>query len=348
MAKKQSPGHSASTGSGDRTSQLSIRPGLTIRAIEIFVTVGKSGSMSAAAERLSLSQPAISQAIGIMENALGIQLFDRSFRPPAMTLQATALMKYAEAIIDSIEKFDGALRLGHMAQLPSLRIGMLNSFAATMGPFIIDRLQHIAAELTVDSGYGATRLKCVADREFDFIVTSDESPPPPEVQMLPILTEPMLVVYPESYKGDPTKLQKLSADLDLIRFGRDPFLISRIDQSLRAKGIAPPHRYHLDTNEAALQMVAAGSGWTILPPLAIYRALGRGEAFRVALYPEETMTRTLMVVLRNDEGIHVAEQIHAAAVGALRQHFLPRAEALMPQIAKRLVLHELGPLAGRA
>ena len=340
MAKKGAADKSAAASAGERISQLTIRPGLSIRAIEIFVTVGKTGSMSAAAERLSLSQPAISQAINIMENALGVQLFDRSFRPPALTLQATALMKYAEAIVSSIEKFEGALRLGPMAQLPSLRIGMLNSFAATMGPFIIDRLRHIVSELTVDSGFGATRLQCVANREFDFVVTTDESPAPPEVQLIPIMTEPLLIVVPESYKGDPQKLTTLSTDLDLIRFGRDPFLISRIDQSLRAKGIVPPHRYHLDTNEAALQMVASGSGWTILPPLAVYRALGRGEALRVVAYPEDSMTRTLMVVLRRDEGLHLAEQIHAAAVGALRQHFLPKVNALMPDISNRLVLHE--------
>lgn len=330
----------AENGVSDHINQLTIRPGLTIRVIEIFVTVAKSGSMSAAAERLSLSQPAISQAIGIMENALGIQLFDRSFRPPALTLQATGLLKYAEAIVNSIEKFDGALRLGHMAQLPSLRIGMLNSFAATMGPFILDRLRHIAEEVTVDSGFSATRLRCVANRDFDFVVTTDESPPPPEVQLIPIMTEPMMIVVPESYKGDPQKLTKLSEDLDLIRFGRDPFLISRIDQSLRAKGIVPPHRYHLDTNEAALQMVASGSGWTILPPLALYRAMARGEAFKAIVYPDESMTRTMMVVYRKDEGLHLAEQIHEAAVGALRQYFLPKVDTLMPEIAHRIVLHE--------
>jgi DNA-binding transcriptional LysR family regulator len=333
----------AAPGKGERGGRLTIGSGLSVRSLEAFVTVANSGSMSAAAEQLGLTQPAVSQAISAMEASLGLKLFDRSTRPPALTFQAAALLRPAQAVIESLEALESALRLGQLAQLPSLRIGMLNSFAATMGPFMLDRLRHIATELTIESGFNATRTQAVVEREFDFVVTADESPLPPEVTVMPILTEPFLIVVPASYKGDMQQLKRLSVDLDFIRFGRDPFMISRLNQTLQSWGVPPQRRYHLDTSEAVLQMVEAGAGWTILPPLALYQALGRNKAIRVALYPETSMRRTIMVVFRRGEGLHVAEQIRAAALEALREHFLPNVATTMPGISKHVTLHEIEP-----
>src|SRR3981189_2610994 len=135
--------------------------GVTIRSLEIFVAVAQTGSMVAAAKRLDLTQPPISQVIAGLEASLGIGLFDRSVRPPALTLQGATLLKHAAAVTEAIGKFQSALRLGRSAQLPLLRIGMLNSFAASIGPHVIKRLRDIAAEWSVDSGFNATRMQAV-------------------------------------------------------------------------------------------------------------------------------------------------------------------------------------------
>ena len=62
------------------------------RLLETFVAVAQTGSMSAAAEQLGLSQPAVSQAVSALENATGTKLFDRTVRPPKLTLQARSLL----------------------------------------------------------------------------------------------------------------------------------------------------------------------------------------------------------------------------------------------------------------
>src|SRR6201999_2572677 len=98
------------------------------------------GSMSAAAQHLGLTQPAVSQAIGHMERTLDVLLFDRSKRPPILTLQGAALLEPASAVVNGLERFDNALRWSANEQLPLLRIGMLNSFAETIGPAVLARL----------------------------------------------------------------------------------------------------------------------------------------------------------------------------------------------------------------
>src|ERR1700729_3944820 len=196
-------------GAAEHPPPLSVGSGLTTRSLEVFVSVARAGTMSAAAEQLGMTQPAVSQLISQMETALNIQLFDRSKRPLILTLHGAALLEPAPAIVSGIERFEQALQWDLGGQMPLLRIGMLNSFAETIGPSVFTELRKSTAQLTIGSGFSATRMRAVADRELDFVITSDESPLLPGVTMAPILTEPFLIVAPESYKADPRATKRL-------------------------------------------------------------------------------------------------------------------------------------------
>ena len=297
-------------GAVEQLARLSVGSGLTTRSLEVFVSVARAGTMSAAAEQLGMTQPAVSQLINQMETALNVQLFDRSKRPLILTLHGAALLEPARAIVSGIERFEQALQWDLGGQMPLLRIGMLNSFAETIGPSVFTELRKSTAQLTIGSGFSATRMRA------------------------------FLIVAPESYKGDPRAIKPLSETLDLIRFGRDPFMHSRFDQTLRAWGISPTHHYHLDTHAAVLEMVASGVGWTILPPLAVYRAITRGDRFRVAPYPEQSMKRVMTVIAREGEGTQIVRIIHAAATEALNNKVLPVLRQHLPEIAAMMMLHD--------
>jgi DNA-binding transcriptional LysR family regulator len=334
--REVSPGNAV-----DRLAKATLGSGLTIRALETFVVVAKAGTMVAAAKQFKLTQPAISQMIASLEQSLGLQLFDRSVRPPVLTLQGTALVKHAIAITESVRQFRSTVRLGTAAQLPLLRIGILNSFATTMGPYIFKQLRNIAAEWSIDSGFHATRFRTVVDRDFDFAITADESPVPDEVKAMPILTEPFLLIVPAQYKNRNLSLAKMSEELDLIRFGRDPMLHSRFDRVLAKHGVVAQHRYHLDTTEAVLAMVAFGSGWTILPPLAVIKSVQRGDPVRALPFPGKPFHRTINVVSLKNEGLPLAQQIRDASIDALKQHFMQPLRKLMPEVVKLAKLHDV-------
>jgi DNA-binding transcriptional LysR family regulator len=335
MQKKTSAGRKPrAAGSPQRLARTMPPPGPSLRALEIFVAVAQSGSMVAAAKQMKLTQPAISQFIGGLEMNLGVQLFDRSVRPPALTLQGTALIQHARAITDAARQLQSAVRLGSGAPLPNLRIAMLNSFATTIGPHVIKRLQDVAGEWSIDSGFHATRYRTVADREFDFAITADESPVPDEVKAMPILTEPFLIIVPAGYRVKARSLKTLSGDLPLVRFGRDPKLHARIDRMLEKNGVIPQHRYHLDTTEAVIAMIAVGSGWTILPPLACYKSLARGDPIRAWPFPDQAFRRTINVASLKNEGEEIAAQIRNAAIDALKENFVPHVRALLPDCAR--------------
>lgn len=327
----------------DRLAKATLGAGLTIRALEIFSVVAKAGTMVAAAKQLKLTQPAISQMIAGLEQSLGIQLFDRSVRPPALTLQGTALIKHAAAITDSVRQFRSTVRLGTAAPLPLLRIGVLNSFATTMGPHIFKQLRNIAAEWSIDSGFHATRIRAVVDRDFDLAITADESPAPDEIEVQPILTEPLLLIVPSGYKGGDISLKALASDLELIRFGRDPILHTRLDRFLEKHEVVAQHRYHLDTTEGVLAMIGMGSGWAILPPLAVVKPLMRGDPIRALPFPGKPLYRTTNIISLKNDGRVLAAQIRLASTTALSEHFLPQVKRLIPKCLPMITVHEGRP-----
>src|SRR5262249_37016943 len=152
---------------------------------------------------------------------VGAQLFDRTVRPPKLTLQAKSLLPYAIAVTSSIERLEAALAFEGNGQLPSLRIGMLNSFAATLGPYVINPLRDVAQEWSVTTNYFDTRFEALVARRVDFVITSDEAPPPADVERMSILSEPFLLVLPKDYRKAGAGIKQITADLDMIRFGRD-------------------------------------------------------------------------------------------------------------------------------
>src|SRR6202007_1766016 len=107
-------------------------------------------------------------------------------------------------------------------------------------------------------------------------------------------------------------------------------------QVLQKNSIAPHRRYHLDTNEAVLSMVAMGLGWTILPPLAVFKSIEKGADIRASLSPGKALYRTLYIGSRRGEGLQIAAKIRDAAIEALKQVFLPRVRVSMPDIARRI------------
>lgn len=302
--------------------------------------------MSAAAEEFGRTQPAISQAIGALEEETGVELFDRSVRPPVLTMRGAAFLQHATAVVESIRRMEDSLRLGETAQLPLLRIGMQNSFAVALGPAVIRRLQNTAVRWQVDTGFNATRIVALLDRRLDFLVSADETPVPPPLISLPLFSEPYVAVLPAELGTSPRAAREAMATMSMISFGQDPNMISHIELWLEKAAIRPQQRFHLDSVDGTVAMVAAGLGWSLLPPLAIIRMLERGDHIR-AVALGGTPRRTVAVLARRGEGEVIAGRLRQTAADLIAETVLPSIKAHLPDVHDQVRL--LCPAsAGRA
>ncbi|MFP4697934.1 MAG: LysR family transcriptional regulator [Eubacteriales bacterium] len=94
---------------------------MTLRHLKIFVTVCECNSMTIAAEKLFLTQPAVSLAISELETNYGIKLFDRISRKLYITDQGKQLLTYASQIVSIFDEMEKGVK--DWDSIGTLRIG---------------------------------------------------------------------------------------------------------------------------------------------------------------------------------------------------------------------------------
>ena len=128
---------------------------IDLRSLEVFYWVVKLGGFGRAAERLHMTQPAVSSRIGQMEARLNVRLLDRSgHRAPAPTPKGLELHAYAERMLSL--RSEMVARLAETAGLSGvLRFGAAETLVHTLLGALLRRLHQlhprVTPEITVDS-----------------------------------------------------------------------------------------------------------------------------------------------------------------------------------------------------
>ncbi len=129
--------------------------GISVRHIEVFVTVAAAGSVGAAAQRLFVTQPAVSMALAELERQLNAQLFDRERGRLHLSPRGKELLPMAQEVIERIHEMlrqtgeqplalSGELRLGTSNTIGNYLVGDL------LGPFI-SRHPQVSLQVSVEN-----------------------------------------------------------------------------------------------------------------------------------------------------------------------------------------------------
>lgn len=251
--------------------------------LEVFSQVAKSGSFSAAARRLGKTQSTISTAIANLEVDLGVALFDRRSKVPALTPAGQQLLSQAEAVLE--------------------RCRVLEGHAASLGSGTEARLT-----LAIEVPYGALMapLKEFAQR-FAFVELDIRHPLHGDVSQLVLAGQAQLGVaiaqlgYPGeigfSRMGDLVLTHVVGRGHPLATLGKVGFsdlhahrrLAFRAhNQSLpTSEYLRAPQCWQAESYQALLEMARCGLGWASLPRQMIKRELAAGDLVELQLdaYP---------------------------------------------------------------
>nr|WP_302595531.1 LysR family transcriptional regulator [uncultured Cellulosilyticum sp.] len=112
---------------------------MTIRHLKIFIAVVEMGKMRLAAEKLYISQPAISQAIQELENYYNVKLFERLGQKLYLIESGKKLLAHARHLVDSFEHLD--LMMKNEGACPKIRIGASVSVGTYLLNDILDQVE---------------------------------------------------------------------------------------------------------------------------------------------------------------------------------------------------------------
>ena len=267
-----------------------------LRLLGILAAVAEAGSMSAAAARLQLSQPAVSQAVARLEAALDCTMFDRSRRPLRLTEEGQVALRAAQELVQGIAALPERIRA--VRQLPlRLRLGVVDSLTFPFLPTLCIELGRDVEFLSVSSGLVQTLRDSLTGGELDFVISNDAMEDLDGLTRHEILREPYILAVPSSLR-DPASLslESLARSLPLMRWGQRSLLARDVEAQLRRLRLAVPQKFDLESAGALLGMVAAGLGWAVVTPLAVLQAANLGPRVTLLPFPGPSFSRTITLI----------------------------------------------------
>jgi DNA-binding transcriptional LysR family regulator len=274
---------------------------LDLYKLRIFMAVVQEGSFRGAAERLYITQSAISQHIKDLETTLGRQLFERGWRGVTLTAHGELLHSYAQRIFALVAEAENALT--NLENLPEgrLTIGATPGVSIYLAPDWIGRFRSRYTQFTVTLQTGVT-AQVVSDvlaqhLELGFVEGELENYQHPRLGVCALQEVPQMVIVSPKHAWWNEQDVPLQALKDQPFIVRPPNSQSRVwlEQTLRAHGIEPRISAEFDNIESAKRAVAAGVCITILPRYVVQNEIAQG-VLRALPIQGNPLRRTLKLV----------------------------------------------------
>jgi DNA-binding transcriptional LysR family regulator len=175
---------------------------MELRQLEIVVALSEELHFGRTAERVHLSQPALTQALSRFESQLGARLFERTSRRVALTPAGSALVPHARALLD--QAADAAELVGRVARgdQGTVRLGVVGSAMLNLLPELVRsvRARHPGIELDIREEIGAAQVEELRQRRLDLgIMHVVEDAPPEGLQARLLRAEPISVALPADH-----------------------------------------------------------------------------------------------------------------------------------------------------
>ena len=271
------------------------RPRPSIRQIEYFVAIVEATSFRRAAQRLRVSQPTLTNQILALEEALGLQLFERSRAGTVLTAVGGELLPNARRLL---EEFQGLIdRAESVSRGPAgtYRLGV----TPTLGPYL---LPHILPAL--HQRYSALRLYVREDAPCDLeaglaagkhdLILTPLPVDDPRLTVVPLFREPLRLVLSSEHRlaGRKRIDRRDLAGESVLTIEEHHHLHRQIEQLCTRLGAQLRRDYEGTSLDTLRHMVVMGMGIAFLPALYIRSEIHRPRELRVATVHGEVIERT--------------------------------------------------------
>jgi len=257
---------------------------MELRNLESFVAVAEQLSFVRAAERLHLSQPALSAQIRKLEDEIGVKLLFRNKRTVRLTDAGRVFLAEAHATLARAQQAVERAQKADRGEIGRLRIGFVSSAALAIVPAIAGAFRKQFPGVTLDlmNLRTSSQLKSLVNKTIDvgFLrlpIVHDQ------LDITVIHREPFVVVLPADHALAKEKQIRLS-DLHAERFvayGRRwaPGFYDAVVQMCTSQGFSPNITQETGEMYTAIALVAAGTGVAILPKTVVL-AQSRGVVMK--------------------------------------------------------------------
>jgi DNA-binding transcriptional LysR family regulator len=292
---------------------------LNLDQLKALETVVELGSFTGAAQKLNLSQSAVSTQIRELEERFGLQLVERLGKKAFATDAGREVIRHGGLIAAEADNLSAAMRRRRDGWLGRVRLGASTTALIYHLPPLLERLTlaHPNLELVVTTGTTSGVAERILRNEIDAGIVSlpvDD----PTFEVTPLCDEQLVAIFPASMKKLPkSATPRVLAEHRLILEYARANVKLLIANWFAAAGVETRSAMELDNLEAVKQMVTAGLGASIVPESAVRD--GKAKADIVVRPLEPALIRTLAYIQRRDKPDEPGFRIVRDALMTLRR-----------------------------
>lgn len=264
---------------------------LNFNHLHYFWAVAHEGSLTRAAERLNLSQSAVSVQIQKLERQIGHPLFDRLGKRLVLTEAGQIALDYADTVFKAGDELISTLRGRPLASRQILRVGALTTLSRNFQlEFLRPLVGRADVELIVRSGTLRELIAQLEAHAIDVVLANSAAPR----DSRSLLRSHLLNEQPVSLVGRPPRRKPR------FRFPNDlrtePVLLPSLDSDIRVAfdrilelaGIRPNILAEVDDMAMLRLLAREREGVTLVPPIVVRDELKNGTLIEHCRIPELT------------------------------------------------------------
>jgi len=282
---------------------------LNLHRLWIFMQVVECGGFSAAAQKLYMSQPSVSNQVRQLERSLHATLIDRSGARIRPTAEGDVLMEYARRVFLLADEAVSAIQ-----QVSGLKTGRLVvGGTTTVGTYLLPQLlagfrrEHPGVECDIYVGNAVQVMKHLVDGEIGLAVFAGK-PTATQLVMVPILSERLVLVTAPDHPlaGKTVAPAELAEERFLLR-ERGSSTRDEAEEALDQWDLVTVQRSEMWGPETLKQSVSAGLGVALISEHAVQHELRDGRLGTIEVEPA-LPSRPIVVAQRRDRLLSPAER----------------------------------------
>ena len=289
-----------------------------LRLLRSFVTIAEEGSLSRAAERLTIAQQSLSQQVRVLEAQVGAPLLRRSSRGVSLTQVGQILLREALPVLGHAERAMDVVVRSILGEGVALRIGFLSSLANEVMPPVVRLLSERHPDLTLHTEDLPVAPLVAGVREARLDAAVSRPPLIDDLTARPIGSEGVVIALPEDHRLISVRSVRLAdlAEENWVMTPRSswPPWHRKYDQDFAAAGFRPRIVRRSTSPQGLLALVAAGVGITRLAASA--RSLRDGGVRFIELQDERA---PIVLITRPGDTNPAVDRVHAVVLDALHE-----------------------------
>ncbi|MET3712731.1 LysR family transcriptional activator of nhaA [Sphingomonas trueperi] len=286
---------------------------LNYNHLRYFWAVSHDGNLTRTAERIAVSQSALSTQIRKLEERLGHALFEREGRRLVLTEAGRIALDHADSIFATGDELLDVLRETGRAR-QAVRIGALATLSRNFQIGFVQPLLHRAdVELVLRSGSAAELMQALAALQLDVVLANR---PPARDAITPYLAHKIAeqrvsLIGQPGIAGD-TSLAALLATQPLVLPTLESSVRAAFDALAATLGVRPQIAAEVDDMALMRLLAREGVGLAVLPPIVVQDELAAGSLVEFDQLPQVTESFYAVTLERRFPNPLVAELLRAA------------------------------------